>query len=224
MFPAPPPKVCFIRQLEDRPADLLLDRQVGCVDFDGMKFSELLASLANSQHLNIAFLSDSTSRDQNTDSRITLHLRHTKLRHLLDLVASGSGISDLDWSENVGVITFGERDKVAAISPILAREYDIRPLLAKIRRDRERFGPTFISPNIGWFDNEPVPGTVTLESDAHLAEGLILVMTEHISPETWQVNGGDSKCILTYINGKLLVGQREAVHWQIERFLDQLAD
>jgi hypothetical protein len=34
----------------------------------------------------------------------------------------------------------------------------------------------------------------------------------------------DSKCILTYINGKLLVGQREAVHWQIERFLDQLAD
>ena len=179
-----------IAQSKSLPMDPRLDREIDAVDFDQANGKQVVSWFQTQAHLQIV-----ENEDTHLSKLITLHLRHVKVRQILDIVVHKSwpierswwDITDyyslgLDWEDINGVIVINSKDDFDR-HHLVVRVYDVGPLLNELTAKN--------------------------------------ILERHIQQETWLENGGNFGEI-HQCAGHLIITQTEEIQQQIALLLKLL--
>jgi hypothetical protein len=104
--------------------------------------------------------------------------------------------------------------------PIVLRQYDISDLVASIPQHYPIPAPKPVEESGGTlFCGGDDDGDAIFRAD--MVDEIILLITDHVRPDSWRENGGTTGTIQE-VNSRLIVGTSEAIHEELSAFLGSL--
>ena len=200
-------------------ADPRLDRRIDAVDFDDRPFAEAVRWMVTTADLNVdCRWRDIEAAGVGRTASITLHLRRVPVRQALDEIvhAMADTGEPLAWASRAGVVTLSSR---AALDrgEVVARVYDVGPLLDAAAIDDATYGPNWPPP----WNGSQAAGPPPMSLQAARVWSLQNYVQRSVEPTSWQDGGGDVGR-MTYFDRRLTVWQTERAHDQIARLFEAL--